>query len=166
MGAKPSLPAAPFAVSLKISTLSQEVALALRALASLISAFLLALAPSGTLGASEAVPPVTSLDLTRATVQPLAWHPSAQGRWLASLELDGRQVVLDLGAASVRTPDFTLLEHRDGHLTPVAAPPVTTHRGTIIDRPGSLAAVSFVDGGVRAVITPGDGSLWYVQPRR
>ncbi len=140
--------------------------MALRALASLISASLLALAPSGTLGAVEAAPPVTSLDLTRATVQPLAWHPSAQGRWLASLELDGRQVVLDLGAASVRTHDFTLLEHRDGHLAPVAAPPVTTHRGVIIDRPGSLAAVSFVDGGVRAVITPGDGSLWYVQPRR
>ncbi len=109
--------------------------------------------------------PKSHLDPARVSVQVLSWSPPAEGPWHAALDLGGTPIVLELAPASVRKETFQLFESREGGPVAVVPPPVTTHRGGIAGEPSSLAAASFVAGGVRAVICPADGSTWYIQPR-
>ncbi|MCC6970720.1 MAG: hypothetical protein IT434_10910 [Phycisphaerales bacterium] len=108
--------------------------------------------------------PRSNLDLSKAELQPIEWTPATSGHWFATLVLNGEELLLDLEPASVRAPGFTLQSSRAGQMIDLPTPSVTTHRGQIVDRPGSLVAVSFVASGVHAVIDPGDGTIWYMQP--
>ncbi|MBL8761984.1 MAG: hypothetical protein JNL50_11855, partial [Phycisphaerae bacterium] len=122
--------------------------------------------PAGIIAGKSADLPRSGLDLNKAEIQPIDWTPAASGRWFGSLVLNGEEILLDLEASSVRAEGFTLQASRAGQLIDLPLPPVTTHRGQVVDHPGSLVAVSFVAGGVRAVIDPGDGTIWYLQPLR
>jgi len=120
--------------------------------------------PSGIASTKAGDLPRSSLDLSKAEVQPIEWTPAASGHWFGTLVLNGQELLLDLEASSVRAPGFTLQASRAGQMIDLPTPAVTTHRGQVVEHPGSLVAVSFVASGVHAVIDPGDGTIWYMQP--
>ncbi|MFO0836087.1 MAG: PA14 domain-containing protein [Phycisphaerales bacterium] len=120
--------------------------------------------PAGIASTKAVNMPRSSLDLSKAEVQPIEWAPAASGHWFGTLVLNGQELLLDLEASSVRAPGFTLQASRAGQMIDLPTPAVTTHRGQVVDHPGSLVAVSFVASGVHAVIDPGDGTIWYMQP--
>ncbi|MCC6228760.1 MAG: hypothetical protein IT432_05985 [Phycisphaerales bacterium] len=120
--------------------------------------------PAGVVATKAGDLPRSSLDLNSAEIQPIEWTPARSGHWFGTLVLNGKELLLDLEASSVRAPGFTLQASRSGQVIDLPTPEITTHRGQVVDHPGSLAAVSFVASGVHAVIDPGDGTIWYMQP--
>jgi hypothetical protein len=79
-----------------------------------------------------------------------------------TVTIDGRACTLDLVPHSIRAPGYRVLHAgADGRLTPVPARPVSTLRGTVLERPGSVVAASVMTDGLHAMVDLGaDGRHW------
>ncbi len=122
-------------------------------------------------GASVAVP--TSLQreiskqfrLDRFSVQQPVIRTHAGGELRTSVLVGDRLYTLSLHPGNVRAPGFRLLlDDGTGHLREAAPPPSKTFSGTLIDDPGGVAAASWENGQLTAVIRLGNGEIWSVQP--
>lgn len=81
------------------------------------------------------------------------------------VSLDGQSEELVLRPQSIRSKHFRVrVVGSKGRLTDYAPPPTYTMRGELAGRPESRVAAEMRNGRLTAVIAPGDGSLWCVQP--
>jgi hypothetical protein len=104
------------------------------------------------------------LGVSHLTLQELAPVQARDGSSLVSLSLDGRAVVLEVSAHSVRSDHFTLvLDHGAGVTETVDPPAPRTVRGVVLGDPDSVVTGSIVDGLATLMIKTG-GEWWTVQP--
>lgn len=107
-----------------------------------------------------------ALDLTAGTLQAIAPAAGPGGALHLELELAGARRVITLHHHDVRAPGFRLLLADSSGVHEVPAPPSVTWRGAVDGDPDAVVAAGFWDGGLRAVVRLGDGSLHQVQPAR
>jgi len=126
---------------------------------------LLAAAARGQVRAADA-DVLSALGVGHATVQTLALPGEPSGAATVEVVLDGETVVLELAPTSVRAPGFTLLvQGADGAPREVEAPPPSTVRGLVRNRPDSAVSGSLEDGRLTAlVLLEGGERAWSVQP--
>ena len=114
---------------------------------------------------ADALSAAQDLGVTRLTLQDLDPVEARDGSGvMISIEMDGREVVLDLAPKSFRSDSFTLVLAGDnGERIEVAAPPPSTYRGTIAGDPTTVVAGSIIDGEANLMIVTDEGT-WSVQP--
>ncbi|TDJ57528.1 MAG: hypothetical protein E2O40_02785 [Planctomycetota bacterium] len=81
-----------------------------------------------------------------------------------AVSIGGDQLVVNLDPYTIRSNDFQVfVDHGDGQLVPVEAPPPTTYRGAVAGIPGSWATASLIDGQLHATVMI-DGAAWTIEP--
>ena len=81
-----------------------------------------------------------------------------------AVTIGGDQLVVNLDPYTIRSNDFQVfVDHGDGKLVPVEAPPPTTYRGAVAGIPGSWATASLIDGQLYATVMI-DGAAWTIEP--
>ena len=81
-----------------------------------------------------------------------------------NLVAEGEVLNLDLLPHSVRSADFQVMIQNETGFHVVDAPPISTFRGTVTNRPGWEVTASVFDGRMTAVIRRADGTTLSVQP--
>lgn len=103
--------------------------------------------------------------LTRFQASDLALPAADPDAFSVTINLDGTNRVLDFGRVSLRSPSFrVLVDHGNGALEQVPAPPPRTYRGSVRDLPGSTVVGSLIDGRLSAVVYPPDGEAIVIEP--
>lgn len=98
------------------------------------------------------------LSLSKCTLQKLSIDVAGE-KLRTVFRVDDEIWTLVAARHSLRSSDFQVLiqETENGPLVDIPAPPVRTYRGTILERPGLVATVSFTDERLLAfIITPAD----------
>jgi len=114
------------------------------------------------------------LNLSQATVQNIELPALPAENFVLNLTLGELPVQVRCSSTSIRSPDFQLhVQGADGITRAVAAPREQNFIGTADGHPGSVVAISFVAGRLRALVDLGTGSLlnsyvpanqlWYIQ---
>jgi hypothetical protein len=95
----------------------------------------------------------------------LALPGSAKGKLTAALTFEGEALTLDLVPARVRAEDFRVYAaESDGRLVSLAAPPPSTLRGVVRERPDVVVSASLVDGRLHALLHSGEEPPLVLEP--
>lgn len=107
----------------------------------------------------------TSLGLSQSVVGLIDVTAIDDQHVVATVQVPAGTVMLDLAAHSVRAPGFQVLAQvADGSYVAVEPGPVRTYLGDVVGVSGSMASASWLDEGLFARVTLGDGQDYWIQP--
>ena len=105
------------------------------------------------------------LGLAQSAVVQLSLPPRAEPRLDVSLEIEGRNETVTLAPHSIRSSSFRVVaQTSDGSYSEIPTGPVSTLRGKVVGRPGSVVVGSLLADGLHARIVFPDGGEYWVEP--
>jgi hypothetical protein len=99
------------------------------------------------------------------SIQTLDYLEEDNDEILVAVKLDQEDFLLKVRPRSMRSVEFKVqLQIEGGEYVDYDPPAPQTYRGSIVGVPGSNVGITMMKGQIAAIIDPGEGAFWYIEP--